>query len=190
MLIGIVGKAGAGKDSIADHLIKEYGFQKMSFAAPLKSLVQDLFDMTPDQLHTEQKENIDKRYGMTPRWLLQYLGTDVFRNLYPEIWCDYLVRAYERLYRHAKEKRGTVMPRVVVSDVRFLNEAAAILGADGYVWRVVCLNNPKATTLGGDHGHASEMEQDKITVEHCFTAEFGDLPGLFAQVDKKMKEIL
>jgi len=189
MLTGIVGKAGAGKDSIGDHLIEKYSFQKMSFAAPLKELVRDLFAMEPAQLYTEQKEDIDKRYGMSPRWLLQYLGTDVFRNLYPNIWCDYLVRKYKTLCWLAEDTRAE-MPRVAVTDVRFLNEANAIREGDGQVWRVICLNNPKATTLGGDHGHASEVEQDQIVVDHTFEAEYGDLPGLFIQVDEKMKELL
>jgi hypothetical protein len=183
MLLGIVGKAGAGKDSIADHLIKEYGFEKRSFAGPLKDMMQEFFDMTPDQLHTAQKEDIDMRYGMTPRWILQYLGTEVFRGMYPNIWRDLLVRKYEM----AKVLDNNI--RVAVSDVRFLNEAEAIKEAGGHVWRVVCINNPKVTTLGGDHQHASEMEQDQIVVDHTFEAEFGDLPGLYAQVDEKMKEL-
>jgi dephospho-CoA kinase len=185
MLIGIVGKAGAGKDSIANHLIANYEFTRKAFADPLKEIVQRLFHMSDEQLWGDRKEDIDSRYGLTPRFLLQYLGTDVLRQLYPNVWCDLLVRDYNCSFDQAGNRLN-----VVVSDVRFLNEAEAIRTGGGHVWRVVCLNNPKDTKLGGSHDHPSEMEQDQIEVDHTFTAEYGDLPGLFAQVDEKMKELL
>lgn len=189
MLIGIVGKAGAGKDSIANHLIENYSFTRKAFADPLKEVVQRLFDMTNEQLWGDQKEDIDARYGLTPRFLLQYLGTDVLRQLYPNVWCDLLVRDYKKLCIAPQEGQA-LTPRIAVSDVRFLNEAEAIRTADGHVWRVVCINNPKAKTLGGSHDHPSEAEQDQIEVDWEVSAKYGDLPGLFAQVDEKMKELL
>ena len=71
MLIGIVGKAGAGKDSIANHLIENYDFTRRAFADPLKQVVQRLFAMSDEQLWGDRKEDIDVRYGLTPRFLLQ-----------------------------------------------------------------------------------------------------------------------
>ena len=43
MLIGICGKAGAGKDTVGDFLIQNYGFNKIALADPIKRLVKDIF---------------------------------------------------------------------------------------------------------------------------------------------------
>jgi pyruvate dehydrogenase E1 component alpha subunit len=43
MLVGICGRAGAGKDTIGDYLIQKYNFKKISLADPIKRLVKDVF---------------------------------------------------------------------------------------------------------------------------------------------------
>jgi len=188
MLIGLVGKAGSGKDTVADHLVEKHGFIKASFAAPLKRVVGDLFDMTPEQLNDQdKKEVLDRRYGFTPRWLLQHFGTEVCRKLYPNIWVDYLMRSYAKDKEQALSIRRAVVPRWVVSDTRFLNEAKAIREAGGVVWRVVCLNNPK--DLGEDSSHASEKEQESISVDLTLTAHFGHLAHLYDQADHAVQEL-
>jgi len=182
MIIGLTGKAGSGKDSVADHLVKNHGFFKLSFAAPLKRIICELFDMSEDQVNKQElKEVIDPRYGFTPRWLLQHFGTEVCRKLYPSIWVDYLIRYY-------KKNWYTDEGRVVVTDVRFLNEARAISNINGKIWRVTCLNNPK--DLGEGSTHASEVEQDNILVDQELIAEYGNLPQLFKEADEAIKEDL
>ena len=42
MLVGICGKAGAGKDTVGDYLIDKYGFKKIALADPIKRLVKDV----------------------------------------------------------------------------------------------------------------------------------------------------
>ena len=45
MIIGITGKAGAGKDTVADYLISHEGFKKIALADPIKRLVKDVFEI-------------------------------------------------------------------------------------------------------------------------------------------------
>lgn len=183
MIIGLVGKAGSGKDTVADHLVKNHGFHKLSFAAPLKRTICDLFDMTEDQVNKQElKEVVDPRYGFTPRWLLQHFGTEVCRKLYPSMWVDYLIRYYRKNWNQVDEGR------VVVTDVRFLNEARAISNISGYIWRITCLNNPK--DLGEGSTHASEIEQENILVDQELIAKHGDLPQLYKEADKALEETL
>jgi len=197
-LIGIVGKAGSGKDTVADHLCKEHHFIKMSFAAPLKKVVGDLFDMSHDQLNNQdQKEKEDPRYGFTPRWILQHFGTEVCRRLYPNIWVDYLIRQYEEEkkklietkndpYLHHDQCPWVREVKVVVSDVRFLNEVEAIRKVGGHVWRIVCTNNPKDLEEGSQH--ASEMEQEKIVVDKTLSAVFGNIDHLCKEASLAVRE--
>ena len=43
MIIGLSGIQGAGKDTVGDILISEYGFVKLSFGSALKDVISALF---------------------------------------------------------------------------------------------------------------------------------------------------
>jgi len=178
MLIGIMGAARSGKDTIATHLKYKYGFIPYSFATPLKDVVGDLFDLSHDQLYGELKEVIDPRYDKSPRWLLQYIGTDVFRKLYPNCWVDKGVR----MYRKRLEEDGEV--RMVIPDVRFRNEFDAIKEAGGHVWKTVRTDHHGAS--GGIEGHPSEVEMQSIPdkeIDMVVSAVTGELGKLYEAAD-------
>ena len=100
MIIGICGFQSSGKDTIADFLIKEYGFKRLSFASALKDVVSIIFGWSRDRLEglNEEdrlwREQIDpwwskslKMPHLSPRYALQYFGTELFRNhWHPDIW--------------------------------------------------------------------------------------------------------
>jgi hypothetical protein len=189
MLIGLIGKAGSGKDTVADYLCDHHRFFQLSFADPLKLVVSELFDMPLEKLNRQElKELEDERYGFSPRWILQHLGTDVLRKLYPGIWVDHLIRRYQKYcdsWMKIPGKRSLSDIRVVVSDARFLNEATAIRGIGGQIWRVVCRNNPKDLKDGANH--PSEVEQEQIAADCMLTAEFGDLKSLYRQAEAQFR---
>lgn len=137
MIIGICGFIGSGKDTAADYLVGFHGFRRDSFANTLKDAVSAVFGWdreliegrTPEaRAWREQKDEWwSNRLGMeiTPRWILQYWGTDVLRNnFHDDIW----IAALEA--RLAKR-----MDHTVISDVRFPNEVKAIRAQGGkIVW--------------------------------------------------------
>lgn len=127
MKIGITGLAGSGKSTVADHLVAEHGFTRMSFASPLKAMLRTLdpilegsFSAVPERLsdifgHYGDAEADVKasEYGVEYRRLLQVLGTDCIRAVDEDFW----VRA---------ALAQVTADRVVFDDVRFPNEAAAM----------------------------------------------------------------
>lgn len=185
MIIGLHGKAKSGKSTVANRLF-DHGFDEMTFAYPLKELVANLFDMTWDQVCDEElKEKIDLRYGMSPRRILQHLGTDVFREMYPNVWIDHLIRRKNKIERQAP---GT---RLVVSDVRFKNEKEAIEKEGGYVWKIVRRENPGSSS--GFQGHPSECDLDGVhdsSFSAVLTASSGDVEGLLARADEEVSKLL
>lgn len=124
-LIGISGKAGSGKDTLADWLVENKDFVKVSLADVLKRACKEFFDFSDEQLWgpSEKRNKLDKRYVMfyadikhmlnedglkefpdgkvpqylTPRHALQQLGTEFGRACYPNVWIDYTIRIAEKL---------------------------------------------------------------------------------------------
>ncbi len=139
MIIGFVGFIGSGKDTAADYLVNFHGFRRDSFANTLKDAVAAVFGWDRILLEgrtkeaREWREQVDPwwadRLGMphlTPRWILQYWGTDVCRKgFHDDIWIASL-----------EHKLLSSNDDIVISDVRFPNEIKAIHKAGGKVIRI------------------------------------------------------
>lgn len=111
-LIGIAGPARAGKNTLASYLLDNLSddWSRLSFADPLKEMLRAIgVDCSDDA-----KAVIDDSYGVTPRHMMQTLGTEWGRNL---IDSDIWVKAFARL------NAGKC---VIVPDVRFENEAELV----------------------------------------------------------------
>lgn len=144
MIIGVCGFIGTGKDTIADYLVNVHEFRRESFANTLKDAVSAVFGWDRDMLEgrtrssREWREQRDEwwsqRLGMaiTPRWVLQYWGTEVCRKAFhDDIWIASL-----------ENKLRSIQDHVVISDCRFPNEIQAIKRAGGQVIRVVRGSDP------------------------------------------------
>ena len=181
MIIGFTGTKYSGKDTGADYLVKEYGFVKYSMAKPLKDAVKILFNFDNKQLYTGKKEEIDKRWGVSPRNVLQFVGTDLLRNnldkLLPGIGGDFWIKLFSFWYK--KQPSGT---RVVIADIRFDNEEKNIHKNNGYIIRA---NRGKDKYKDK---HESEKGIEKLKVD-CDIINDKDIPYYYNEIDKFMKSI-
>jgi hypothetical protein len=188
MIIGVVGKAGSGKDTIADMLVKNNNMCKMAFADPLKRICKELFNFTDEQLWgpSEKRSEPDFRYKrytdngleyLNARTALQKIGTEGARFCYENIWVEYTIRQITKLlssdvYRYSSikgvysvisgelEMDGSKHPTgVVVSDCRFYNEIIGIKNAGGIIIKI---NRSNSGLNGLAAAHQSETEQDLI----------------------------
>lgn len=139
LVIGFVGFIGSGKDTAADYLVNFHGFRRDSFANSLKDAISHVFgwDRTLMEGRTKEsrewREQVDtwwaerlKIPNLTPRWVMQYWGTEVCRQgFHDDIW----IASVENRMRKTKDN-------IVISDVRFPNEINAIHRAGGKVIRV------------------------------------------------------
>lgn len=125
MIIGLGFRKRAGKDEIANYLQWRYGYARAAFAEPLKEAAKIIFGWTDAHVHGELKEVVDEFWGFTPRWALQTMGTEAMRNnIDQQIWVK------------ATMRKVVGVGDIVVTDVRFPNEAEAIKAAGGVLWRV------------------------------------------------------
>lgn len=79
MLVALAGERYSGKDTVAEYLVKNYGYQHFKFAGKLKRMVEILFEL-PDNYDWDKEKNIplDEFYGHSKRKILQWYGTDGF----------------------------------------------------------------------------------------------------------------
>ena len=146
MIIGMCGLIGTGKDTVADILVNNYNFIKVSFADKLKDGVATVFSWdremlegTTDESRTwrEQKDEFWSRETnehITPRLVLQMFGTDCMRNgFYNGIWVS-IVK--QQIINNPNKN-------FVIPDVRFPNEAKMIKEVNGEVWRICRGQDPQ-----------------------------------------------
>ncbi len=134
MIVGFGHQKGVGKDKAAKYLVREYGFQPVSFAVKLKDMVRRMFDLKDRQVYgtQEDKETIDPRWGKTPRQLMQDFGESMRQTFGEDIWIRFVaekIEHLESLQQASREKPHKL--HWVVSDVRHINEAEWIRKAPG-----------------------------------------------------------
>jgi len=131
--------SGSGKDTVANFLCTRYNFVKLSFASVLKDIVAIVFDWPRPMLEGDTRESREWREqedswwasklctpGLTPRRVLQMIGTDVMRtHFHKDIW----IFALEKRLR-------TVSANVVVTDARFPNEVAMLRDCGGIIVKI------------------------------------------------------
>lgn len=134
-IIGLSGKAGSGKDTFAELMmeagLKSYGFRIMKFADILKQVCATILGVDRERFE-DQDFKASKIPGvlwgdMTYRDFLIKLGTDALRNHFDEdIWVKALLSNIDY------EKQD----KIIVTDVRFKNEADAIRSLGGKILRL------------------------------------------------------
>ena len=232
-IIGLLGQAGSGKDTVADWFYRK-GYVKAAFADVMKRYVNSLFLYTPEVLWGPSElrnqphlagdpwwMDVMSRWGratnkfvnelfahpfsnghigrvdaylslmqwltdlrrytqrvpgnlLSPRVVLQTLGTEWGRRLDPNMWTNYM---YNRIVPHIMDggfydpERGIVLtppdsaihsefPGVIIPDHRFVNEVEVTKSQGGFIIQISRPGNPKKDAPGVQ-GHASETQQQE-----------------------------
>jgi len=188
MLIGVVGLIGSGKGTVADRLVQKHKFRKDSFAKSLKDAVGSMFNWDREMLEGKTDESRawrekpdafwSKRFGkdVTPRWVLQYFGTEVMRQgMHDAIWVDSCMARYDG-------------KPTVIADTRFENEITTIREMGGTILLVKRGQNPDWFTdyIEGNivpkNVHSSEYAWAKSEYDHLITND-GTLEELHQKID-------
>lgn len=175
-LVGMIGRKRSGKNSVAEALREEAGFELAAFADPLREAAYAINPYVgvgplPDDLanpHPRRYADVidalgyEKAKEVFPevRLFLQRLGTEGVRSLDPDFWV-----------RIASQRMDARTGPLVVTDVRFPNEAEAITSRGGLLVRTVRLGQQDDGDL-----HPSETALDDWEVDYQVTAR--DLEGL------------
>ena len=188
MLIGVVGLIGSGKGTVSDRLEQKHNFRKDSFAKSLKDAVSSMFNWDREMLEGKTDESRawrekpdafwSKRFGkdVTPRWVLQYFGTEVMRQgMHDAIWVDSCMARYDG-------------KPTVIADTRFENEIKTIREMGGMILLVKRGQDPDWFTdyvegnIVPKNVHSSEYAWAKSEYDHLITND-GTLEELHSKID-------
>lgn len=159
MLIALCGRRRSGKDTVATHLVQAHGFRHHKISQPLKDAMACLFGFDAADMETDRKELVHPAWNVSPRTLMQYIGTDVFRvdiqTVIPGIGDTFWVKRFSESVRRST---GDGAP-IVVSDLRFMNEYDYLKKEWGDNFRVLRIDRSGAHA---EDTHVSELEYQRI----------------------------
>ena len=139
MVVGAAGPAGSGKDTVGRWFAQNYGFKQYAMASALKAGMTAMG--FPEPADRAMKEQPVPGFDFTWREAAQRLGTEWGRGLDSDIWLKISKQHIEKLE-----------DSVVVTDIRFENEAAMIRAMGGTVIHIM----GRKADLGANQSHASE----------------------------------
>ncbi|MDW5417718.1 hypothetical protein R6242_14200 [Iodobacter sp. CM08] len=189
IIIGLSGLAGAGKDTAADFLVAHHGFTKMAFGDALKEELAEAFNVPVDFFNNRDSKETDceelalincrnqnfndvqahllrQRPALafesrSPRWIMQQWGTEYRRKYYSQdYWTTQLAKRIE-----------STVGNVVVTDVRFDDEADFISRLDGHIWQINRRNIAPVNSHSSERGIAPYFIDQNIN-------NYGDIHSL------------
>lgn len=177
MIIGLSGYARSGKDEVAQVLVQEYGYERVAFADAIRHLLYELNPvMVNDDLSRSStiKDLVDEegwdvaKAEPEVRLLLQNLGVGARKIIGEDVWVDTALRY--------------IVPgsKVVITDVRFPNEAKAIRHLYGQMWRI------RRSGVEAVNSHISEVALDDYKFDQILKNE-GTLEELHKLVRERVK---
>jgi hypothetical protein len=170
MIIGLSGYAQVGKDSVAKILVENYGYSRIAFADIIKVACYRLNPIvTYDGMRLKHLVDLEgweiAKSVPEVRRLLQVMGSEVGRDLIdPQIWVELTMNS-----THNSDL-------IVISDVRFRNEAEEIKWKGGQIWRISRIDRDAPVNV-----HRSETDLDNWTFDQ-YIANNGSLDDLEREV--------
>src|SRR5690606_732434 len=166
--IGLVGKAGTGKDTVAAYLVAVYGFRKFAFADRLKEIDFELFGPTVGK----------------DRKRLQQFG-QFCRTIDPDVWV-------KQLHKRIKDYHGNI----VVTDIRQPNEYQYCIDNGFIIIKIVCDDDIRIERMKErgdifnpeDLNHETEQYIDQFDYTY-WVDNNGTFNDLTTQVDYILEDI-
>jgi hypothetical protein len=147
-IIAICGLKRSGKDTLANIISEKYTYEHVKISKKLKETCKLLFNFTDDQMEKDIKEEIDPRWGVSPRKCMQYFGTEMMQyqiqnllNIGKKFWINSLLNEIDGNMNDKK---------YVISDLRFLHEYEEIKKRNGII---ICVDRilTRSSHQGVDH---------------------------------------
>lgn len=171
MIIGLTGYAQSGKDTVASFLVEHYGFTRVAFADKIRDFLYEINPMTftePLQVRVDSDGWEKAKKHNEVRRMLQSTGVAARKMFGENFWVQ---EAF---------KSVTEADRIVVTDVRFINEAEFIKNFEySQIWRVT------RPGVGPVNNHVSESQMANFQCDKTINND-GDYKDLALEIYKAM----
>lgn len=174
-IIALCGFKGCGKDFVAKYLRETYNFEHLKISTKLKEISKILFDIDDDQIEGNKKECIDERWNVTPRQIMQFVGTEMFQykiqELIPECDRNFWIKSFVNHVKSNKNKNKNI----VVSDMRFLHEYNYLIKhLRTHEMIVIRIDSSTKNIYDTKDTHVSETEYRQIPIDFQITNNMTD----------------
>jgi hypothetical protein len=167
-----------GKDTAADVLVAKHGFVRRKFAQPIKEACSMLFQVSENHFEGPEKEEVVEKHGLSPRQMMQIVGTDMFRGM---VDADFWLRHFKDWCARQPDDS-----RIVVTDLRFQNEIDAVKELGGLVVRITrsngngrhCLADKHVTEVGIAHLEGGDVHLEN---DSCVSSLWDKVENLVIQ---------
>lgn len=183
-VIAITGFKRSGKDVMGKYLVDNCGFVRYAFADPIREVCQTVFDWDSEYME-RHKEEVDPFWGISPRYAMQWIGTEGFQYYLPQdcplfsettgriVWVKKFLRWHER----------TQNKRVVITDMRFHHELDTL---EEYLGNDIISIRVDRDSVEPNDTHASEQDIPDLNVDFEIENN-GSLEELYEQIDFLVK---
>ena len=140
IIIGIAGRAGAGKTTAAQQLERAWNYRRLSFSSPIKTMGREFFAMTDDELFGSKPE--------PARRMLQGIG-DMLRAFDP----NWLIYSMQDAINQVPEDH-----HIVIDDIRMPEEAELVRSLGGKIVLMICEDKSPCTPEQAQHSTERDVE--------------------------------
>jgi hypothetical protein len=186
-LIGIAGHAGVGKDTLCKYIYTHHrNTYREAFADPLKQACSHAFGIPIEFFSDPEAKNAEIEYwGVSPRQIAQFVGTEMFRNTIHSLvaekqWAHWVRRLAGKISGELLlDDEGEYEPgdTIIIPDVRFQDEVDFIKSNDGVI---ITLQRSGYEGNVGITDHASEAGGLVIPHPHSYIIiNNGTIPDMF-----------
>lgn len=169
-IVGLSGYARTGKDTVADILVEDFGYRRITFADRLKNFIAAVFPEVAARVDAvgweEAKEQIEVRRA------LQAVGQAAKEHIHPDVW---IISALGDMSIYEGE-------RLVITDVRFFNEADVVTDRNGMMVRI-CRDG-----VGPANDDASEISMDRYDRYFAVIPNDGSIEDLRSKIRESLIE--
>lgn len=185
MIIGLSGYARSGKDTVAEYLVDNYGFTRVAFADEIR---RALLAINPwvggiaslnEMVEHEGWDNV--KIIPHAREMLQNLGVYARDTWGASFWINELFRHMDK---NCRDENGELKD-IVITDVRFKNEANAVAGWVAKNPVLIRINRPSVAPV---NQHISEVDLDDYVFKHIIDND-SDIFDLYLKVEELMREL-
>ena len=164
-VVALCGRRGAGKDALADAMSSRMAFVNLKFARPMKDALALLFGFGSEDLDGQFKDVVHQTWGVSPRTMMQWFGTDVMqhglKSISPKVgrgfWAEKLIHEAHRVLEDPRNL-------IVISDMRFEHELCALEREFGDALVTVRVERADPERISQDE-HESESTSAHLDVD-------------------------